>query len=80
MKTQMPLLEVVPPRHSNTGARKLPGFPAVLRHPEVSDAIDIAHCHCMIGECMHVDGVIDGDRKARNRREALDTDIHDDRV
>jgi hypothetical protein len=24
--------------------------------------------------------VIDGDRKARNRREALDTDIHDDRV
>lgn len=40
-------LEVVPPRQTNTGARKLPGFPAVLRHPDVSESIDIAHCHLM---------------------------------
>jgi hypothetical protein len=44
----MPDNRSVPPRHTYTGARMLPGFPAVLRHPDVSDAIDIAQCQCIL--------------------------------
>lgn len=31
------IMEVVPPRHTFSGARRLPGFAAVLRHPDVSE-------------------------------------------
>jgi len=72
----------MPPRHTYTGARMLPGFQAVLRHPDVSDAIDIAQYHCIYaGEYAYRGQSVAC--KARNdvwTKRELNTDIHGDRV
>jgi hypothetical protein len=75
----MPDNRFVPPRHTYTGARKLPGFPAVLRHPDVSDAIDIAQCRCILAGVHAYRGRLVA-CKPRNDVQILDTDIHGDRV
>jgi len=72
----------MPPRHTYTGARMLPGFQALLRHPDVSHAIDIAQYHCILAGASAYRGRSVA-CKARNdvwTECGLNTDIHGDRV